>query len=33
MFIYNRSLLAVVAALMFPVLLVLLDGALKVNAI
>lgn len=32
MFIFNRSLLAVVVALMVPVLLVLLDGVLEFTA-
>ena len=32
MFIFNRSLLAVVVALMVPVLLVLLDGAFEFTA-
>ena len=31
MFIFNRSVLAVVAALMFPLLLVLLDGVTKLS--
>ena len=33
MFIFNRPLLAVLAALAFPVLLVLLDAAFHLNAI